>query len=145
MKHKITSILLLILFVVSAYVFLIKGVKPFLEEVVSSDLFLVDSDDPADKNYKVSNENSRMAAIQCNQYLRNNYEGVSIGELSDDDYTAWALGNYTYVINTNALSADAINATKERFVCTIKWLGDDPLEEYDNWEVSQFELNNQGG
>lgn len=138
MKHKITGIILLIVFIIAAYVFLIKGVRPFLEEVVSSDLFLVKSDDPAEQNAKVSNEKSRLAALQCNQHLRNNYEGVSIGELTEEDYTAWALGNYTYIINTSAGSRTALDPSKEQFVCKIHWMEGDPLE-YDNWEVLQFE------
>ncbi len=140
MQHKLTSLVLLILFVIAAYVFLIKGVRPFLEDVVSSDLFLVKSDDPAEPNSRVSNEKSRLAALQCNQYLRNNYEGVSIGELTEEDYTAWALGNYTYIINTSVGSQTAIDPSKEIFVCQIHWMEGDPLE-YDNWEILQFEYS----
>lgn len=138
MKHKILSIALLILFVVAAYVFLIKGVKPFLEDVVSSDLFLVESDDPAEKFSMVSNEKSRMAALQCNQHLRNNYEGVGIGELGEDDYTAWALGNYTYVINSATNKKPQADPSKEKFVCKIQWTEGDPLE-FDNWDIIQFD------
>lgn len=138
MKHKLTSIVLLILFAVAAYVFLIKGIKPFLEDVISSDLFLVQSDDPAETFSVVSNEKSRLAALQCNQHLRNNYEGVSIGELTEYDYTAWALGNYTYVINTATGGQSADDPAKEKFVCQIHWIEGDPLE-YDNWEIVQFE------
>jgi hypothetical protein len=138
MKHKLTSIVLLIVFVVAAYVFLIKGVKPFLEDVVSSDLFLVQSDDPAEKFAPVSNEKSRLAALQCNQYLRNNYEGVSIGELTEHDYSAWALGNYTYVINTATAGQSAADPSIEKFVCKIQWNEGDPLE-YDSWEIVQFD------
>lgn len=146
MKQKITSFVLLILFIVAAYVFLIKGVKPFLEQVVSSDLFLVESDDPAEKFSVVSNEKSRLAALQCNQYFRNNYEGVSTGELTEDDYTAWALGNYTYVINAatggrGVADPTKTDSTKEKFVCQIHWIEGDPLE-YGNWEVTQFEYTN---
>lgn len=140
MKHKITSACLLLLFVVAAYVFLIKGVKPFLEEVVSSDLFLIDSDDPAEKFSIVTNDKSRLAALQCNQYLRNNYEDVSIGELTEDDYDAWALGNYSYVINTatKAASKPGSGQSIEKFVCKIQWNEGDPLD-YDNWEIIQFD------
>lgn len=139
MKHKLISILLLFVFVIAAYVFLIKGITPFLMEVISSDLFLVKTDDPAEKFSKASNEKSRLAALQCNQYLRNNYEGATIGELGDDDYTAWALGGYGYIITTNNRQSQAGQApSKEKFVCTIQWLEGDPLE-YDNWEVTQFE------
>ena len=140
MKHKITSAVLLLFFVVAAYVFLIKGVRPFLEEVVSSDLFLVDSDDPAEKFAIVSNDKSRLAALQCNQYLRNNYENITIGELTEDDYDAWALGNYSYVINTatKAASKPAGGQTIEKFVCVIQWNEGDPLD-FDNWEITQFD------
>ena len=140
MKHKITSIVLLALFVVAAYIFLIKGVKPFLEDVISSDLFLVDSDDPAETFALVSNEKSRLAALQCNQYLRNNYENLSIGELTEDDYNAWALGNYTYVINTATKSTpkNSSDSSKEKFVCKIQWIEGDPLE-FENWEIVQFD------
>ncbi|MGR9106465.1 MAG: hypothetical protein ACU843_05985 [Gammaproteobacteria bacterium] len=144
MKHKILSIALLILFVIAAYVFLIKGVKPFLEDVVSSDLFLVQSDDPAEKFALVSNEKSRLAALQCNQYLRNNYEGVGIGELGEEDYHAWALGNYTYVINTVSDAARGADPAKEKFVCKIQWIEGDPLE-FENWEVIQFDYENPQG
>ncbi|MGH8556515.1 MAG: hypothetical protein ACRESZ_03445 [Methylococcales bacterium] len=144
MKHKLISFFLLLVFVVAAYVFLIKGVTPFVEDVVSSDLFLVKSDDPAETFSTVSNEKSRLAALQCNQYLRDNYEGATIGELSDDDYTAWALGNYTYMINTTGTrDGVGVDQSKDKFVCTIHWIEGDPLE-YDNWEVTQFEFNKQG-
>lgn len=138
MKHKLTSALLLVAFVIAAYVFLIKGIKPFLEEVVSSDLFLVQTDDPAEKFSKVSNDKSKLAALQCNQYLRDNYEGAAIGELSEEDYTAWALGNYSYIISTREDDNVAPNPARDDFVCTIQWLEGDPLE-FDSWEITQFE------
>ena len=138
MKHKLIGIILLLLFVIAAYVFLIKGVKPFLEAVVSSDLFLVQTDDPADKNYTVSNEKSRLAALQCNQYLRDNFEGVTIGELTEDDYTAWALGGYTYVINSSTGGKTTGNPMRDKFVCKIQWIEGDPLE-FESWEIQQFE------
>lgn len=141
MQHKLTGIVLLILFVIAAYVFLIKGVRPFLEDVVSSDLFLVQSDDPAETFAEVSNEKSRIAALQCNQHLRNNYEGIAIGELTEEDYTAWALGNYTYLINTSTGGQSSADPTKEKFVCKIHWIEGDPLE-FENWEILQFEYNN---
>ncbi len=144
MKQKLTSIFFLLVFVVAAYVFLIKGVTPFVEEVVSSDLFLVQSDDPAEQFSRVSNEKSKLAALQCNQYFRDNYEGATIGELSDDDYVAWALGNYTYIINTTDTSNQAgADQSKDKFACTIQWIEGDPLD-YDNWEVTQFEFRKQG-
>lgn len=143
MKHKLTSILLLLVFVVAAYVFLIKGITPFVVDVLSSDLFLVQTDDPAEKFSKVSNEKSRLAALQCNQHLRNNYEGTSVGELSEDDYTAWALGNYSYIITTTGTpNPGGADQSKDKFVCTIQWIEGDPLE-YDSWEVSQFEFSKQ--
>lgn len=143
MKHKFISIILLLVFVVAAYVFLIKGVKPFLEEVVSSDLFLVQSDDPAEKFSMVSNEKSRLAALQCNQYLRESYAGNSIGELSAEDYTAWALGNYTYIINTAIAPVSSTGSqTKEKFVCKIHWDSDNgDASEYESWEIIQFDYN----
>lgn len=140
MKRKFTGIVIFLLFVIAAYVFLIKGVKPFLEAVVSSDLFLVQSDDPAEKNLPVSNEKSRLAALQCNQYLRDNFEGVGIGELTESDYTAWALGGYTYVINTTTGGNPGNNPEKEKFVCKIQWIEGNPLE-YASWEIQQFEYN----
>lgn len=146
MNHKILSIALLLVFVVAAYVFLIKGVKPFLEEIVSSDLFLVQSDDPAEKFAMVSNENSRLAALQCNQFLRENYDNIAIGELTEEDYTAWALGNYTYIINTAIAPTRPTDKQKEKFVCKIHWNSDNgDAYDYESWEIIQFDYNKQNG
>ncbi len=138
MSHKAISIGLLILFVVALYVLLIKGVTPFVQEVATSDLFLEESDDPAEKFTSVKNEKTQAALAHCGQHLQENFDLAPSDRIEDKEYTAWALGNYMYVIKSFVyIEPTDPNQTSKLFACRIQYNGGDEFD-IANWEISQF-------
>lgn len=140
MKQRIFSIALFLMFLVAAYVFLIKGVRPFLEDVVTSDLFLEISDDPAVKYHQLENEKTRLALLHCNRHLQENLSVETTSEPTEDDYKAWALGNYSYMVSATIPGVDSNGNPKDhKVVCKIQYVdGDEMLPE--NWEITQFNV-----
>ena len=136
------KLFIFLVFFLAAYVFLIKGVTPLLMEVLESDWLYVKTDDPAETMRPVANENSRWAAYQCSQHLHESYEDANLGRLTEDNYIAWALGNYRYVIK-GKIPTDS-SPSGESFFCNIQWDGEDQTE-FSNWEITQFGFRESSG
>ncbi len=138
MQNKFIKLGTLLIFLVAAYVFLIVGVRPFVEDIASSDLFLVVTDDPAKKYFLLENEKTRLALIHCNQYFQENFDVETTAEPTENDYRAYALGNYSYMINATIDGFDSNGSNvNHKIVCKIQYMEGDELK-YENWEVTQF-------
>ena len=140
MKKKYISFILFTIFVIGLYIFQNKAVTPFLMEVIQSPLFIKKVDDVAQSG-AVSSDKTALALMQCTTYLRNQYDIEKSVEITHKNHTAWALGDYTYLINStfDLLSPSSVKSN-QKFVCKIKYFeGDDT--QYSNWNVLDFTYN----
>ncbi|QCW84927.1 hypothetical protein EQU24_19315 [Methylotuvimicrobium buryatense] len=111
---------------------------PFVHKVVSSDLFLVDSQDIGDLE-SISNEMTDLAFTFCNNYIKEELDTKYSAFFSAQPLNAWGIGNYQYVINAEVeiASPDTASITR-RYACRIKYKkGDDQsgILNTDNWSV----------
>ena len=141
MSHRVVSVITFLVFLVAAYVLLIKGITPFVQDVAKSDFFLEQSDDPAEKFKTVRNEKTQVAIAHCTEYLQENFDLAPSARFDTNEYTAWALGNYTYVIKSYvALPETAEDQASKLFACRIHYEGGDEYSA-ENWDISQFSYN----
>ncbi len=141
MSHKVKSLITFFVFLIAAYVLLIKGITPFVTEVATSDLFLIQSDDPAEKFTSVKNEKTQAAVAHCSQHLQENFDLAPSARLDTNEYTAWALGNYTYIIKSYVISSGTTqDPANKLFACRIQYEGGDEYSA-ENWSISQFSYN----
>lgn len=140
MKSRTLSFILFILFVSALYVFQTNAVLPFVEYVAMSNFFLNEDTELAD-SIDVKNDKTRTALIHCHNYFIENFELDDSASFPEDDYTAWPLGDYAYLIRSHVeVSGENSNRENKFFACRIKYNGGDDLA-YSNWSVSGFDFN----
>ena len=137
MKNKFTAIFFFI-GLVALIVLQRELVMPLINKVVSSDLFLVESDDKG-SDQAVSNELTDLAFAHCNNYIKDELDDEFTVTFSQKPINAWSIGNYQYVINgeIEINSPDAGNMIK-KYVCRISYSkGNDQsgIMDGDNWSV----------
>ncbi len=123
---------------VALFVFQGKIVMPWVEDVVSSDLFLEDSDDQA-SSMTISNEMTQLAFTHCNTYISDDVGSEFTINFSAEPIKAWSMGNYRYVVNADIEITPANAASfSRRYVCRIKYTHEEDLNlasEKDNWDI----------
>lgn len=131
----------IILFVVCLVILLalqIKFLLPWMYDVASSDLFLVDSKDTGDPMH-ISNDMTANAFSQCNSYINSNLDSDYSASFASQPTNAWGIGNYEYILNApiDIATKDAPSTTYN-YVCRIQYdKGDDlsGVNDSENWSV----------
>jgi hypothetical protein len=138
MKKSNISFLLLLVFVAGLYVFQNKAVTPFVLKMVNSALLVEETDDGRQPGV-VDTDKTRLALAHCNTYLEENYDFDDSTQISETEHSAWALGDYSYVVRSrfDLLSPSEVEKDKT-YICKIKFFGGDDAE-YENWTVSGFD------
>lgn len=130
------------LFIIAAFIGLIlfqrEAIMPLVYKVVSSDLFLVDSEDMGDLE-SISNELTDLAFSFCNNHIKEELGDDYTVFFSEKPLNAWSIGNYQYVINADVEIAGPETASvTRRYACRISYKkGDDQsgIMDSSNWSV----------
>ena len=111
---------------------------PLINKVISSDLFLVDTDDIG-SDEAVSNELTDLAFSHCNNYIKEELDDDFIVSFSPKPINTWSIGNHQYVVNAEIEISNADTGNKiKRYVCRISYdKGNDQsgMMDPDNWSV----------
>lgn len=132
------KVILFVVCLIALVLFQAKVIMPFVYEVVSSDLFLEESDDVAELN-AINTDMTGYAFDQCNIYIANELDSDFTASFTAQPINAWGIGNYQYVINADIdlTPTDAQTFTR-RYVCRIKYdKGNDQsgVTNPDNWTI----------
>lgn len=132
------KVILFVVCLIALVLFQAKVIMPFVYEVVSSDLFLEESDDVAELN-AINTDMTGYAFDQCNIYIANELDSDFTASFTAQPINAWGMGNYQYVINADIdlTPTDAQTFTR-RYVCRIKYdKGNDQsgVTNPDNWTI----------
>jgi hypothetical protein len=115
-----------------------KLVMPFVYKVVSSDLFLVESDDQASQ-HPISTPLSNIAFTHCNNYIKAELGPDAVIAFPDKPLNAWTLGNHQYLISAEVnISGNTPNVGVKKYACRINYNNGDNEEgaiDIDNWSV----------
>jgi hypothetical protein len=130
---KIWSVVLLALFIVFLYVFLQKGITPFVLKVVESDLFF-EKEDEKEELGQIRNERTGFAFTQCKTAMKNDKHVPETAQFADADYEAWALGGKTYLIRSHVNVPGEKGLADRKYACKIKFAGGD-MSDAGNWDM----------
>ncbi len=115
------KVILFVLCLVGLIALQAKVVLPLVYDVVSSDLFLEESDDEGSVD-TISNDMTGYAFDQCNQYIADDLGSDFSVSFSSQPINAWGMGNYEYVINADIdLTPPNAQSFTRRYVCRIKY------------------------
>ncbi len=137
---KMSKLKLLALFasVVVLVLFQREVVLPFAKNTASSDLFLIESNDQASMMTQ-SNDMTQFAFEHCNTHLKADLDSTIKVTLPEKPLNAWSLGNYEYVVSSEAdVSHEGSEAKKHKYVCRISYKnGDDTsgAAKFENWSL----------
>ena len=131
--------LLFIVSLVALLLFQAKAVMPLVYEVVSSDLFLKDSEDEGNR-MTVSTDMTHTAFQHCNTYISEDIDSDFSVTFTEKATNAWAMGDYQYIVNANidVKSKDGQIFTRS-YVCRIEYTEkEDPSQsaEFKNWSIT---------
>jgi hypothetical protein len=130
--------ILFIVCLIGLILFQAKIIMPVIYDIVSSDFFLEDSGDEANR-LSESTLMTDNAFDQCNAYISKEYLSDYSLAYSEKVINAFSLGNFQYVINADIEISPADAATfSRRYVCRIKYLnGSDNtgLSDPENWSI----------
>lgn len=111
-----------------------KIIMPLVQEVIKSDLFLVDSKDQGSQ-LPISTPLTGVAFMHCNNYIKSELSPDVTVSFHEKPINAWSLGNYQYVINAEI---DITNANTKKYVCRITYNDRDDEKgaiDFDNWSI----------
>ena len=132
------KILLFVVTLVLLLVFQAKGVMPVVYDIVSSDLFLEDSEDEASQ-IAISNDMTNHAFRHCNTYIKEDIDSDFSVNFSEKPINVWTMGNYQYIVNAEIEITPANAASFIRtYVCRINYTEKDDLSlasNVDNWSI----------
>lgn len=132
------KLILFIISLVGLILFQSKVVMPYVYDVASSDLFLEDTGDEANR-LSESSEMTNTAFNQCNTYIAKDYVDNHPTSFSEKAINAFSLGGFQYVINADIEISPADAATfSRRYVCRIKYLNNSDNADTsnpDNWSI----------
>ena len=116
----------------------IKIFMPWMYEIASSDLFLVDSKDDASP-MPISNDMTTIAFSHCNSYINSNIDSEASASFASQPLNAWSIGNYEYIINAEVdIASKEAPSTIYHYVCRIQYENGDDLSganNIDNWSI----------
>lgn len=132
------KIFLFVVALVALLFFQAKGVMPVVYDIVSSDLFLEQSEDEASQ-IAISNDMTNFAFNHCNTYISNEMDEGFSTTFAEKALNVWTMGNYQYVVNAD-IEITPTNAASftRRYVCRINYTEKDNLSVADNnenWSV----------
>ncbi len=134
-KHPI---IVLIVGLVSLILLQRELIMPLVNEVVKSDLFLVDSKEQGSM-LAVSTPLTELAFMHCNKYIKSELDPDLTITFPDKPINAWSLGNYQYVVNAEiSITSETAGTTTKKYVCRITYKnGDDQagIADFDNWSI----------
>ncbi len=115
-----------------------KVVMPFVYKVVSSDLFLVNSNDQASQ-IAISTPLTDIAFHYCNDFIKTDLGDTVKVTFPDKAINSWTLGNYQYLISAeiSITGADTMTSIK-KYACRITYNnGDDQsgINDFANWSI----------
>ncbi|MGZ8164034.1 MAG: hypothetical protein ACXW04_00835 [Methylobacter sp.] len=115
-----------------------KIIMPLVQEVIKSDLFLVDSKDQGSQ-LPISTPFTDLAFMHCNNYIKSELSPDVTVSFHEKPINAWSLGNYQYVINAKIdITDDNASINTKKYVCRITYNdGDDEKGafDFDNWSI----------
>ncbi|MBE0469653.1 MAG: hypothetical protein IBX55_09140 [Methyloprofundus sp.] len=139
MKKKFLTPILFIAALIGLIMFQKEAVMPFAKKVVSSDLFLVDSEDKGSP-FAGSTTMTNYAFMQCNKEIREKIDSETNITFPAQPLQSWSLGNYRYIINAEIeLSPPSGAAFFKKYACQIQYEEESNLEavmDSDNWSVT---------
>ena len=116
-----------------------KVIMPLVYDVVSSDLFLVDSKEEASQ-YPVSTHMTESAFNQCNKYIKTEMDPKKTIAFAEKPINSWSEGNYNYLINGEVTITDeATNVSTKKYACRISYNkkeDESGLNDPENWTVN---------
>lgn len=130
--------LIFIAALVALILFQNKTVMPFVEQVASSGLFMVDTGDQGSR-LPTSSSMTNFAFIQCNKAVRDQVnENINIIYPSEP-LQSWSVGNYRYIINAEIeLTQESGTSFFKKYACQIQYDNESNLEgvmDSDNWSL----------
>lgn len=132
------KILLFVACLVGLLAIQIKFFLPVMRDIAASDLFLVDSKDPANP-MAISNDMTALAFSHCNTYIKNELGEEKSVSFPGQPTNAWSLGNYEYIVNADVeISGKDAPSSVHHYVCRIQYAnGDDTAgaANYENWDI----------
>jgi len=132
------NIYILLIGLIILLAFQAKVVMPIIQDIATSDLFLEDSGDEANRTSSTTIMTDN-AFTQCNSYIANELLSDDSISFSEKPLNAFGLGNFRYVINSDIEIQPNDSATyTRRYVCRIQYTeGDDTtaLSDPDNWSI----------
>lgn len=134
-KHPI---LVLIVGLIALILLQREVIMPLVNQVVKSDLFLVDSKDQGSM-LAVSTPLTELAFMHCNKHIKSELDPDLTITFPDKPINAWSLGNYQYVVNAEiGITSETAGTTTRKYVCRITYKnGDDQtgIADFDNWSI----------
>ncbi|MDD2759501.1 MAG: hypothetical protein PHH11_04320 [Methylomonas sp.] len=116
----------------------IKLFMPWMYEIASSDLFLVESKDDANP-MPISNDMTAIAFTHCNSYVNKQITPDNSATFANQPLNAWSIGNYEYIINAEVdITTKDAPSTVYHYVCRIQYENGDDLSganNIDNWSI----------
>lgn len=131
--------LIFLVVLVALILFQHKTIMPLVEQVVASDLFLVDTDDEGSRIASISPMINH-AFIQCNKEILDEIDSDSSITLPSEPLQSWPLGNYKYLITAEIeVSPESGSSFFKKYACQIQYDEGSDLEgvmDSDNWSIS---------
>ncbi|BCG62469.1 MAG: hypothetical protein methR_P0110 [Methyloprofundus sp.] len=116
-----------------------KAIMPLVEQVVASDLFLVDTDDEGSRIASMTPMTNH-AFIQCNKEILNEIGSDTSITLPSEPLQSWPLGNYKYLITAEIeVSPESGSSFFKKYACQIQYDEGSDLEgvmDSDNWSTN---------
>jgi hypothetical protein len=133
-----SKMILFFIILIALLAFQAKVIMPILFDIASSDIFLEDSGDEANR-LSTNTTMTDTAYNQCNFYIANDLLPEHTFTFPKQPLNAFSLGNYSYVINADfdIIPNDAASFTR-RYVCRIKYLNEDDntgISDFENWSI----------
>ncbi|PPC90491.1 MAG: hypothetical protein CTY34_07540 [Methylobacter sp.] len=131
-------ILVLVLGLLGLILFQKELVMPLVNQVVKSDLFLVDTPDKGDIA-PISNDMSNLAFKHCNSEIKTRVGNDAQLAFAEKPLNAWDTGNYQFVINgTVEITSNATGTVLKKYVCKIsykKGTDNEGVSDMANWSI----------
>lgn len=94
-----------------------------------------------DRGSSTPNDESSMAFVQCQSFVKNRLKAPSTADFAFLDYSAKTLPNRTFQIKSYVDAQNSFGAKiRNYFLCEIQWSGADSAR-IDNWNLINLELS----
>ena len=131
-------IITLIVALAALLLFQSKVVVPLMQDVASSEFFLTDTETKA-SSQAISTPMTNMAFMQCNNYIREQFDTEVSITFPSEPINAWDLAGYQYVINAEIeISENNSSPALKKYVCRIQYENGKDQEgamDKDNWSI----------